>query len=123
MCAQECQKKAWRSYHKYECSVIAKVKENNKNMGTMPQALCRLILWLDNKVISKQDLEVIVNLETHYDDRNNKWQEKYGDGSDAPLEGTFVTAHNVKQAAESSIDWKFATQLYCMVCGKIGKDK
>lgn len=113
--SQECQKKAWRSYHKYECPVIHTVKEHNKNMGTMPQALCRLILWIDNGAISKKDLEAIANLETHYDERSDRWREKYGDGDDAPLEDTFLVAHNVTQAAKSSIDWKLAAELYCMV--------
>lgn len=84
-------------------------------MGTMPQALCRLILWIDHGVISKEDLEVIASLETHFDERNKQWQDKYGDGDDAPLEETFLVAHNVTQAANSNINWKLATQLYCMV--------
>lgn len=112
---QECQRKAWKSYHKYECPIIHNVKKHNKNMGTMPQALCRLILWIDNGAMSKKDFEAIVNLETHYDERNDQWQDKYGDGDDAPLEETFLVAHNVTQAAKSNIDWKLAAQLYCMV--------
>lgn len=85
-------------------------------MGALPQALCRLILWIERGVISKSDFDAIVNLETHFDERTDQWQAKYGDGDDAPLEPVFVVAHNVRHAVNSNIGWNLAAQLYCMVC-------
>lgn len=85
-------------------------------MGALPQALCRLILWIEKGAISNSDFDAIVSLETHYDARNDQWQAANGDGGDAPLEPIFVVAHNVRQAVKSNIGWSMAAQLYCMVC-------
>lgn len=84
-------------------------------MGAMPQALCRLLLLIKKKALSEDDLSVIVNLETHFMERNDLWLDKHGDNDDAPLEETLIVAHNVTQAARSNIDLNLARQLYCMV--------
>lgn len=89
-------------------------------MGALPRALCRLLLLIKKKCISEEAFKVIVNLETHFVERNDDWVDKYGDNDDAPLEETLTVAHNVTQVARSNIDLNLARQLYCMVRCTLG---
>lgn len=59
-------------------------------------------------------MRVICNLETHSEDRTEQWEELHGGEAEAPLEDTFLLAHNVKHAARTNLDWSVVRELCCM---------
>ncbi|KAF3767117.1 SET domain-containing protein [Cryphonectria parasitica EP155] len=125
-CSKECQRTAWKSYHKLECPVLRQIKEFNKNMGALPRALCRLILWIENKAMSRSNYKAIVNLETHYKEHNDDWYEKNDEG----IPPTFMVASNVRQATTPDdrshvepglyLDTRRCQELYCMLMANAG---
>ncbi|CAN8102477.1 unnamed protein product [Discula destructiva] len=102
-CSKKCQALAWKSYHKHECAIIQEVGENNKNMGAVPQALARLLLWIKKQVLSEDDFNTIVSMEHHYDERCDRWLEVLEENEDAVLEPTLQTAYQVKQTTDCKL--------------------
>lgn len=118
---QECQKKAWKSYHKLECPVLHQIYEFNKNLGPVPRALCRLVLWIENMSLSMADCEALAQLETCFKERNDDWYKVHDDG----VPPTFMVASNIRQATAPdgpdsskrgpSLTVNSIQLLYCMV--------
>lgn len=100
---QECQARAWKSYHKYECSVMKQVAANKNMMGALPQALARLLLWIKKQTLSEDDFKALVSLEHHYDTRSDRWLEILAKDEDAVMEPTLHTAYQVKQIIDSKL--------------------
>lgn len=94
--------------------MLKEIKDHDKHVGALPQTLCRLLLLIKKRAILKNDLDVLVGLETNGDDHRARWMER--DDEDSALEPAFAVAHNAKQVTGSPIDLALARELYCMVC-------
>lgn len=84
-------------------------------MGSLPHALSRLLLWIKKQVISKEDLEVVINLETHYEKHNERWRVNHGDSEDSIMDDTLAIAHCVNQAVRATVDLTTTRKLFSMV--------
>lgn len=108
-CDQSCQAKAWKSYHKYECAVLLE----NPTLGSLDQALCRLLFWIKKKKISEDDMRVVTALETEFDARMERMRQE---SDDAPeIDRTLQVAQNLHSAIKPGISLAMCRQLYCLV--------
>lgn len=93
--------------------MLKDVKDHDRSIGALPQALCRLLFWIKKQTILKADLDVLAELETHGHKRTKQWLDS-GD-EDSAVETTFSVAQTAKKLTRSPIDLALARQLYCMV--------
>lgn len=91
------------------------IKDHDRKIGALALALCRLLLWLKKKTIPELDLRVLTQLETHGDERFDRWLATCDVQDDSALETTFAVAQTAKNLTKSPIDLSVARQLYCMV--------
>jgi hypothetical protein len=69
--SQDCQRNAWRAYHKYECKLLA-----NQQLELLPRALIRLLYRRANGSLSDRQWDAIQKLGSHVDfyrDASDKW--------------------------------------------------
>lgn len=112
---QECQRKAWRSYHKYECSIVKVLLDNQKIMGAVPHALARLLLWVKKQTISEDDFNAIAALEHHFNEREERWLKESQNDDAAVLEPTLAMAYQVMQTVDSKLGLGQVKKLACIV--------
>ncbi|KAI3395143.1 hypothetical protein diail_1758 [Diaporthe ilicicola] len=108
-CSKKCQAKAWKSYHKYECPVL----QENPELGSLDQALCRLLLWIKNKVISEKDMRVVVALETESEARLERERRVSDDAPGIAL--TLGATQSIHAAIKPGINLRLCHQLYCAI--------
>lgn len=108
-CDQNCQTKAWKSYHKYECAIL----RENPTLGSLDQALCRLLLWIKKKVISQDEMRVIVALETEFEAHMESMRQESDDVPE--IDRSLEVAQNLHSAIEPGINLSMCRQLYCAV--------
>lgn len=108
-CDQKCQAKAWKSYHKYECAVL----QDNPTLGSLDQALCRLLFWIKKKVISEDEMRVIAALETEFEAHMERMRQESDDIPD--IDRSLQVAQNLHSAINPGISLSFCRQLYCAV--------
>ncbi|KAJ4387121.1 hypothetical protein N0V93_007709 [Gnomoniopsis smithogilvyi] len=113
--SQECQSRAWRSYHKHECPIVKELLENKKIMGAVPHALARLLLWVKKQTMSEDDFAAIVALEHHCDERADRWMDRFENDEDAVLEPTLAMAYQVKQSVNSKLGLGQVQKLACIL--------
>lgn len=108
-CDQKCQAKAWKSYHKYECAVL----RENPTLGSLDQALCRLLFWIKKKVISEDDMRVVVALETEFEAHMERMRQESDDVPE--IDQSLQVAQNLHSAIDPGISLSLCRQLYCSV--------
>lgn len=108
-CDQECQAKAWKSYHKYECAVL----QDNPTLGSLDQALCRLLFWIKKGVISEDDMRVVVALETEFEAHMERMRQESDDIPE--VDQSLQVAQNLHSAVKPGISLSLCRQLYCSV--------
>lgn len=85
----------------------------NPALGSLDQALCRLLFWIKKKIISEDDMRVVTALETEFDARMERLRND-SDG-EPEIDQTLETAQNVHSAIKPGISLGMCRQLYCMV--------
>ena len=99
--SQDCQRNAWRAYHKYECKLLA-----NQHLKLLPRALIRLLCRRANSSLSDQQWDAIQKLGSHLDfyrDASDKWDE------------IVLWSKRVKELLGSSESNEDIQSLYCRV--------
>ncbi|KAL1859488.1 hypothetical protein Daus18300_009633 [Diaporthe australafricana] len=109
-CSKKCQAKAWKSYHKYECAVL----QQNPDLGSVQQALCRLLFWIKKSVISAEDMRVIMALETEFEARMERARRAGSDGV-PEFDMSLEVASNLHSAMNPGISLNECRQLYCAI--------
>lgn len=83
-------------------------------MGSLVQAVCRLLFWIKHGSLSKDDMRVIVALETKFEALLERMRQSAGD--DGPdFDQSLQVAQNLYSAIEPGISLSLCRQLYCMV--------
>lgn len=62
-CGRDCQVKSWRAYHKYECKVFKKRK--NDQLHAIARAVLRVVLLKDRDLLPSEDFDRIRSLVAH----------------------------------------------------------
>lgn len=106
---QDCQAKAWRAYHKYECAML----KENQDVVSLEQALCRLLLWRKKNALSKDDFRFLTALETHYETRMDRNREQRN--GDFDIDQALAVATNAQIATKSTLDLSIIQRLYYAV--------
>lgn len=87
--------------------------QDNPTLGSLEQALCRLLFWIKKKIISEDDIRVVAALETEFEARMERLRDE-SDG-DPEIDQTLEVAQNVHSAIKPGISLGMCRQLYCMV--------
>lgn len=62
-CGRECQVKSWHAYHKYECKLFKKLKDNFP--PAMFRAVLRMVLMKDRKLVPDEYWNQVIALDSH----------------------------------------------------------
>lgn len=96
--------------------MISGLSEFKKKMGSLPQTLSRLLMLIKKEAISKEDLEAVVNLENHFEERLDRFNAKYGGDADSMvLEESLLISHAVNQVVGAKLGLTMVRQLFCTV--------
>lgn len=87
--------------------------QDNPILGSLDQALCRLLFWIKKKVISEDDLRVVMALETEFEARMERMRNE-SDGT-PEIDQTLEVAQNAHSAINPGISLATCRQLYCAV--------
>ncbi|POS77476.1 hypothetical protein DHEL01_v204134 [Diaporthe helianthi] len=109
-CSKECQTKAWKSYHKFECKIL----RDSPPITSLVQALCRLLIWIKRGTLLEDDMRVIVALETKFEAHLERTRQLAGD--DGPeIDKSLEVSQNLHSVIKPGISLGLCRQLYCML--------
>ncbi|PSR77108.1 hypothetical protein BD289DRAFT_477410 [Coniella lustricola] len=77
----DCQSKAWKAYHKHECSIFKRLLPRiSPGHGLPALTLCRLTIMCENKLVSEAFMAVLFKLSSHFTKLNEGWYEDNDEG-------------------------------------------
>lgn len=101
-CGKKCQKQAWQRYHKVECKKLAAIPKDKTTMVHSSQRiLIQVLLLRKHQLIDDDNWEMLLDLEDHFDSRNDEIQSQGDWMADSTLSFCDIGNHFPKSTVKS----------------------